>query len=160
MATLLSLTQNVREALITTGTPPLFSKTTCFYAFDPESSLKNVMADKFCVIQPTGLRVIEKSWAGSNVINYITQFVCLVNIYVRLGTDEAHRDTNYLLDTVYGSLTLADSVIDVFQIYTATDGETVYGYEIESVKFPENKDRSAVGWSRIMIVVKSDLQGR
>lgn len=155
MALLVDLVTGI-QTVLTTGTAAPFSTNTAFYAFDPEATLKFPPSDQFCVIQPTSLDVKERSWAGGGKVNFVYTWHCTLWLCVRLATDEAHRDDNYLLDATNGSIALADTVISLLQDYTTTQG---WGYELDSVEFP-TKDRASSGWATTRLFYHTDLTGR
>jgi hypothetical protein len=159
MANTYQLVQNMQTAL-TTGASPIFTATTCWYAFDPKAQLSNPPSDQFAVIQPTGLEVSERAWGdGAGLIRYLTTFRATVWVFVRLATDEGHREDLYLLDATYGSLVLADQIISLFQSYKVSDGATTYGYELDSVVW-QTEDRNSIGWASTQLKYHSDLSGR
>lgn len=155
MALLVDLITNLQTAL-TTGTSPLFSTSTAFYSFDPESTLKAPPADQYAVIQPTGLVVKDRSWAGSGKVNYVYTWTCTLWLFTRLATDEAHRDDLFLLDPTFGNIATADAVISLLQDFTA---ENAFGYELDAIEFP-SQDRPTTGWAATRLHYHTDLAGR
>lgn len=156
MALLVDLVTDLRTAL-TTGNGAPFATSTAFYAFDPEESLKNPPSDQFAVIQPTGLDVRQRTFGtGGGGVNLIYTWKCCLWLFVRLATDEAHRDDSYLLDATNGSIALADSVVSLLQDYTSGQG---FGYELDSIEWPR-RDRPTSGWAATKLYYHTDLASR
>lgn len=161
MATLSYILGQVQTALTTSqGTlPALFGVNSCFYGFDPLASLDYPPADKYCCIQPQSADVKDRSWAGTNSITYIMRMEFTVWLFVRFGTDEAHRDDDFLLDQTYGSIVTTDDIIDRLQDYVMTDGANVFGFQLKSVEF-QTEDRDAKGWGQIKLSYYTDVSAR
>jgi hypothetical protein len=162
MATLHAIIGGLQTAL-TTGSPPLFTTTTCFFAFDPKKSLNQPPSDQFAVIQPGDLKVPGRTFGKgqpSNArLNMLVTLTMTVWLFVRSATDEYNREDSYLFDNTYGSLVLTDSVIDRLQNYTLQDGTNLYGYELDEVIWPTG-EKDSVGWAVTRLKLHTDLTGR
>lgn len=154
MALLLNLVSDLQTALTENNIP--FTATNCFYAFSPQESLKNPPSDIFAVIQPGNVTVTDRCWAGSSKVNIIYTFNCIIWLFVRLATDEAHRDDSYLLNVDNGSIELADTIITTIQEYVSPNN---FIYELDQVVWP-TQDRDSIGWSATQLHVHSSLIGR
>ncbi len=156
MAILNNLVSQMQSAL-TTGEAPLFNTATCLYAFDPEATLAYPPNDQYAVIQPTQVEVKDRQFpvTGTHISFFMTWHATLW-VFVRLATDEANRDDNYLLDATLGSLTLAESVMELFQSYGTTVENPGWGYELDAIDFQIVK-RDGKGWAATRMRFHTDL---
>lgn len=146
MASIYYILNSVGQSLINAG---LFQESNCFYAFSPKDTTFPP-SDNYCVIQPHSVDVKDRTWATTHKPAYIWKVDFSIWLFVRLGTDEANRDQNYLLDPSYGSIVLVDSVINNLQSFVMTDGGNVFGVLLDRVEFQiENRQSIAWGYTKL-----------
>lgn len=138
----------------------LFNNATCFYSFDPMQSMNYPAGDQFIVIQPNNLNVKQRAFGGTaGQVNYMWKWDFTLWLFIRLATDEAHRDNDWLSNQTFGSLITVDSVINTLQNYTFNDNGNLVGFELQNVMW-QNKDRQVGGWGYVRLAYKSDFDSR
>lgn len=158
MATLSTIVGGLQTAL-TTGASPVFTATTCFFSFDPRKALAYPPADQFAVIQPNDLKVKNRVFKGGGNINYTISWDTTIWLFVRFAVDVANRVDSYLLDATYGSLVLTDSVMEALQSFTNTEGNNLWGYQLDSIDW-QTEERNDVGWAVTKMKFHTDVTGR